>query len=85
MVKYELLADGGFVVADFAARVSAYAYPTSLNACAAKRHPAKMALLMLRDERKLEAAGIIPAYIRESSFIAMSRHFTAAASVLVEG
>lgn len=46
MIVYHLDADGGFTVADLARGVSGYAYPTSTNADAAKKYPAKVAAEM---------------------------------------
>jgi hypothetical protein len=50
MFDYLLLQDGGFVCGDPITRITAYAYPTSENAKAAKRHPSNVARMMLSKE-----------------------------------
>ena len=49
-ILYELDEQGGFTVFDERTGLSSYAYPTSVHATAAKRHPASVAKVMARDE-----------------------------------
>lgn len=46
---YKLHANGGFTVGDTVTRVTAYAYPTSTHADAARRNPEKVAAEMIKD------------------------------------
>jgi hypothetical protein len=46
-IKYGFDSTGGFAVVDTVPRTWAYAYPTSINANAAKRNPSKVASEMV--------------------------------------
>jgi hypothetical protein len=48
-IVYELDANGGFTVGDLDTGITCYAYPTSLHAMSAKKHPASVARYMLAD------------------------------------
>lgn len=53
MQVYHLDSDGGFTCGDTDTEHTAYAYPTSTHATAAKRNPAKVARQMLRQANYL--------------------------------
>ena len=50
MIKFKLLDDGGFVCGDTVTGFTAYAYPTSVAATKAKRHPDTVAQSMMTVE-----------------------------------
>lgn len=84
MIRFNVCPDGGFVVVDDVARISAYAYPTSASAILASRHPKYTARTMIDAARRDVSDGLVFDHIRESSFVAHSRHLAADAQVLEE-
>lgn len=53
MVKFKLLADGGFVAGDTFTEKTSYAYPTSTHATTARRLPERVALEMVQSANRL--------------------------------
>lgn len=57
MIVYSLLPDGGFVCGDTESRLTSYAYPSSINALAAKKYPQAVAILMVAGESEWTREG----------------------------